>query len=127
MGTALVVEGDRTQQLVISKILKRIGLNVIFAGDGIEALSLVERHCPDLVVLDSTISRMNGKEVCRKLKSNNKSHKPAVLIYTNKTEARDYYWGSKQGADAYISKLCRPQELIDTVKQLLPKEAALQH
>jgi twitching motility two-component system response regulator PilH len=127
MGTALVVEGDRTQQLVISKIFKRIGLNVIFAGDGIEALSLVERHCPDLVVLDSTISRMNGKEVCRKLKSNHKSHKPAVLIYSNKTEARDYYWGSKQGADAYISKLCRPQELIDTVKQLLPKEAALQH
>lgn len=127
MGTALVVEDDRTQQLVISKIFKRIGLNVIFAGDGIEALSLVERHCPDLVVLDSTISPMNGKEVCRKLKSNNKSHKPAVLIYSNKTEARDYYWGSKQGADAYISKLCRPQELIDTVKQLLPKEAALQH
>jgi twitching motility two-component system response regulator PilH len=39
-------------------------------------------------------------------------------MYSNKAEKCDFYWGSKQGADAYISKLCRPQELVDTVKQL---------
>jgi twitching motility two-component system response regulator PilH len=123
MGTALVVEDDRTQQLIISKILKRIGLNVIFAGDGLEALELVQTHCPDLVVLDIIMPRMNGYEVCRRLKSNGKNHKLAVLMYSNKTEQCDYYWGRKQGADAYVSKLCRPQELIDTVKQLLPESA----
>ena len=119
MGTALVVEDDRTQQLIISKILQRIGLNVIFAGDGAEALELVDTHCPDLVVLDMIMPRMNGYEVCRQLKSEEKHYKPAVLMYSNQTEAYDFYWGSKQGADAYISKLCRPQELVDTVKQLL--------
>jgi twitching motility two-component system response regulator PilH len=122
MGTALVVEDDYTQQLIISKILKRIGLDVIFAGDGVEALELVQSHCPDLVVLDIVMPRMNGAEVCRRLKSNDKTHKPAVLMYSNKREACDFYWGSKQGADACISKLCRPQELVDTVKQLLPAE-----
>jgi twitching motility two-component system response regulator PilH len=119
MGTVLVVEDDLSQQQILSKILKSIGLDVIFAGDGVEALSLVESHCPELVVLDIIMPRMNGYEVCRRLKSNEKTHKPAVLMYTNKVEECDFYWGSKQGADAYVSKLCHPQELVDTVKYLL--------
>jgi twitching motility two-component system response regulator PilH len=119
MGTALVVEDDHTQQLIISKILKRIGLNVIFAGDGVEALELVQSYSPELVVLDIVMPRMNGYEVCRRLKSDDKPYKPAVLMYFNKREVSDFYWRNKQGADAYLSKLCRPQELIDTVQQLL--------
>lgn len=47
MGIALVVEDDRTQQIIIWKILQRIGLEVIFAGDGVEALQLVESHHPE--------------------------------------------------------------------------------
>lgn len=125
MSTALVVEDDHTQRLIISKILKKIGLNVIFAGDGIEALELVQSHFPVLVVLDIVMPRMNGYEVCRRLKSKGTTYKPAVLMYSNKTEELSLYWGSKQGADAYISKLCRPQELIDTIQQLLPQDAAL--
>jgi twitching motility two-component system response regulator PilH len=120
MSTALVVEDDPTQQLIISKILTKVGLNVIFAGDGVEALEMVQTHCPELVVLDIVMPRMNGYEVCRRLKSDEESHQPAVLMYSNKTEACDVYWGKKQGADAYVSKLCRPQELVNTVKQLLP-------
>jgi len=45
-------------------------------------------------------------------------------MYSNKRETSDFYWVRKQGADAYVSKLCRPQELVDTVKQLLPTKAA---
>ena len=119
MGTVLVVEDDLTQRRILSKLLARLGLNLIFADDGVEALSLVESHSPDLVVLDIIMPRMNGYEVCRRLKSHDKTYKPAVLIYSNKSEACDYYWASKQGADAYVSKLCPPQELVDTVKHLL--------
>lgn len=119
MGTVLVVEDDFTQRQIVSKLLTRLGLNLIFADDGVEALSLVESHSPDLVVLDIIMPRMNGYEVCRRLKSRQKIHKPVVLIYSNKSEEWDYYWGCKQGADAYVSKLCHPQELVDTVKYLL--------
>jgi twitching motility two-component system response regulator PilH len=96
-----------------------MGLDVIFAADGVEALSLAESHCPELVILDVIIPRMNGYEVCRRLKSHEKKHKPAVLMYSNKSEECDFYWGSKQGADAYVSKLCPLQELINTIKYLL--------
>ncbi|MBD1810066.1 response regulator [Microcoleus sp. FACHB-SPT15] len=125
MGTVLVVEDDHTQRLIISKILQKMGLNVIFAGDGIEALELVQTHNPVLVVLDIVMPRMNGYEVCRQLKAEATTYKPAVLMYSNKTEECDFYWGNKQGADAYISKLCRPQQLVDTIKQLIPQEATL--
>lgn len=126
MNTALVVEDDRTQQLIISKILNKVGLNVIFAGDGVEALELVETCYPDLVVLDTAMPRMNGSEVCRRLKSHEKDYKPAVLMYSSAAEFCNFGRGSQQGADAYISKLCRPQELVNTVKQLLSPELALQ-
>lgn len=119
MGTVLVVEDDLTQRQIVSKLLTRLGFNLIFADDGVEALSLVESHSPDLVVLDIIMPRMNGYEVCRRLKSRQKIHKPAVLIYSNKSEEWDYYWGCKQGADAYVSKLGHPQELVETVKYLL--------
>ncbi|MBD0304035.1 MAG: response regulator [Tolypothrix sp. T3-bin4] len=125
MPIALVVEDDRIQQRIISKILAKLDLKVIFAEDGVEALEVAQTQRPDLVILDIVMPRMNGYEVCRQLKSQEKTYKPAVLMFSNKAEECDFYWGSKQGADAYVSKLCRPQELVDTVKYLLPDKAGL--
>lgn len=119
MGTILVVDDDLTQQLIVFKILKNIGLNVIFADDGVEALELAQRYCPDLVILDIILPKMNGYEVCRRLKSDKKTQKLAVVMCSNKKEDCDRYWGIKQGADAYISKPCHPQELVNTIKYLL--------
>lgn len=119
MQSVLVVEDDSTQQQILYKLLKSIGLKVIIASDGVEALSLLETYCPQLVILDIIMPRMNGYEVCRRLKSLDKADKPLVLIYSDKSEEWDFYWGCKQGADAYVSKLCRPQEFIETVQYLL--------
>jgi twitching motility two-component system response regulator PilH len=58
MCLALVVDDDPTQQLIISKVLKRMGLTVIVASDGIEALSQVESFSPMLVILDIIMPRM---------------------------------------------------------------------
>jgi twitching motility two-component system response regulator PilH len=122
MGTALVVEDDLSQQQYISKILTKIGLQAIFARDGVEALALVRSHCPDLVILDIIMPRMNGYEVCRRIKADERTQQLAVIMYSNKSEECDFYWGSKQGADAYISKFCHPQELIDTILYLLDRQ-----
>jgi twitching motility two-component system response regulator PilH len=119
MGTILVVDDDLTQQLIVFKILKNIGLNVIFADDGVEALEQAQRCCPDLVILDIILPKMNGYEVCRRLKSDTKTQKLAVIMCSNKKEDSDHYWGIKQGADAYISKPCNPQQLVNIVKYFL--------
>jgi twitching motility two-component system response regulator PilH len=119
MSTVLVVEDSLTQRELISNLLKNSGLTVIFAGDGVEALEQVESSCPDLVVLDIILPRMNGYEVCRRLKSDEKTQNLAVVMCSNKAERFDLYWGIKQGADAYISKPFQPQELVGTVRYLL--------
>lgn len=62
---------------------------------------------------------MNGSEVCRRLKSDEKTQEIAVLMFSAKKEECDRHWGIKQGADAYMSKPCHPQELVDTVNYLL--------
>lgn len=121
MGAVLLVDDDRVQQLAIAKILRRSGLTVIVANDGVEALKLVQLYCPDLVILDIVLPKMNGYEVCRKLKQNKKTQNLPIVIYTAKSEKIDIYWGIKQGADAYISKPCPPQQLVNTVNQLLQK------
>lgn len=119
MATILVVDDDLKQQLIVFKILKNIGLNVIFADDGLQALELAQRYCPDLVILDIILPKINGYEVCRRLKSDKKNQKLAVIICSNKKEDCDHYWGMKQGADAYLSKPCHPQELVNIVQYLL--------
>ena len=124
MTTVLVVEDSITQRQMISSLLQDSGLSVTVACDGVEALEQIARNCPDLVVLDIVLPRMNGYEVCRKIKSDSKTQDLAVVMCSTKREEFDRYWGMKQGADAYIAKPFEAHELIGTVKQLLRETTA---
>ncbi|MBE9227960.1 response regulator [Phormidium sp. LEGE 05292] len=119
MSTVLVVEDSVTQREMISDLLRGSGLNVSVVTDGVEALEFIQGRCPDLVVLDIVMPKMNGYEVCRRLKADPKTQKVPVVMCSSKGEEFDRYWGMKQGADAYIAKPFQPKELIGTVKQLL--------
>ena len=119
MSTVLVVEDSVTQREMITDLLKGSGLNVTVASDGVEALEQIQGHRPDLVVLDIVMPRMNGYEVCRRLKADPNTQGVPVVMCSSKGEEFDRYWGMKQGADAYIAKPFQPTELVGTVKQLL--------
>jgi twitching motility two-component system response regulator PilH len=119
MSTVLVVEDSVTQREMIKDLLKGSGLNVTVASDGVEALEQIQGSAPDLVVLDIVMPRMNGYEVCRRLKSDPSTQNVPVVMCSSKGEEFDRYWGMKQGADAYIAKPFQPTELVGTVKQLL--------
>ncbi|HEY9797473.1 MAG TPA: response regulator [Leptolyngbyaceae cyanobacterium] len=119
MSTVLVVEDSLAQRQMISDLLKGSGLTVTVASDGVEALEHIQRSSPDVVVLDIVMPRMNGYELCRRLKADPKTQNVPVVMCSSKGEEFDRYWGMKQGADAYIAKPFQPTELIGTVKQLL--------
>jgi twitching motility two-component system response regulator PilH len=104
---------------MITDLLKGSGLTVTVASDGVEALERIQTHRPDLVVLDIVMPRMNGYEVCRRLKADPRTQGVPVVMCSSKGEEFDRYWGMKQGADAYIAKPFQPTELVGTVKQLL--------
>lgn len=119
MSTVLVVEDSVTQREMIEDLLKGSGLTVKTAGDGVEALEQMQGVCPDIVVMDIVMPRMNGYELCRRIKTNPKTERVPVVMCSSKGEEFDRYWGMKQGADAYIAKPFQPQELVGTIKQLL--------
>lgn len=119
MSTVLVVEDSVTQREMITDLLKGSGLTVTVASDGVEAMEQIQGRTPDLVVLDIVMPRMNGYEVCRRLKADPKTQNVPVVMCSSKGEEFDRYWGMKQGADAYIAKPFQPTELVGTVKQLL--------
>lgn len=119
MSIVLVIEDDLTQQHLLSNLLERVGLTVIAARDGIEALEKVQQFHPNLIILDIVLPRMNGYEVCRRLKSEPETQNIPILMCSAKKEDFDRYWGMKQGADAYLAKPCHPKEIVQTVKKLL--------
>jgi len=119
MSIVLIVEDSIAQREMITDLLKASGLTVTHACDGLEALEAIQSAPPDLVVLDIVMPRMNGYEVCRRLKSDPKTQNVAVVMCSSKGEEFDRYWGMRQGADAYIAKPFQPTELVGTVKQLL--------
>jgi len=111
MSTVLVVEDSLAQRQMISDLLKGSGLTVTVASDGVEALEQIQQSSPDVVVLDIVMPRMNGYEVCRRLKADPKTQHVPVVMCSSKGEEFDRYWGMKQGADAYIAKPFQPTEL----------------
>lgn len=119
MSEVLVVEDSPTQQQIILDLLKNSGLKVTIVQDGVEALEHVQTSNPKLVILDIVMPRMNGYEVCRRLKSDPKTKDVPVILCSTKAEEFDRYWGMKQGADAYIVKPFQPVELLGTIKQLM--------
>lgn len=119
MSSVLVVEDSPAQRQMITELLSKSGLEVTIASDGVEAIENIQNHRPDLVVLDIVMPRMNGYEVCRRIKADPKTQNVPVVMCSSKGEEFDRYWGMKQGADAYIAKPFQPTELVGTVKQLL--------
>lgn len=121
MITVMIVDDSATLREMLSFLLTKSGINVIQAADGVEAKEKIQLKCPDLVVLDILMPRMNGYDFCRGLKSNPKARHIPVVMCSGKAEEFDRYWGMKQGADAYISKPFHPAEILETVKLFLNK------
>ncbi|MCF3575700.1 response regulator [Planktothrix agardhii] len=122
MTTVMIVDDSNALREIIAKMLQDSGMEVISAEDGVQALEKIEQVTQlDLVVLDIVMPNMNGYELCRHIKKNPKTQNIPVVMCSSKSEDFDRIWGIRQGADAYISKPFRPEELLSTIKQLLPR------
>ena len=115
----LVVDDSPTHLKLASDPLTESGYQVVTASDGEEALAKVESEMPALVVLDVIMPKMNGFQVCRKIKTTPELREIKVLMCTSKTQESDKFWGKKQGADAYLTKPFTDNELLEAVTDLL--------
>ena len=115
-GRVLVVEDDEAIADVLRRSLRAEGHEVMSAGDGAEALTLSEEFVPDLVVLDLGLPRLDGIEVCRRLRA--ESDVP-ILILTARTETDDRVQGLDSGADDYLPKPFERAELLARIRALM--------
>ncbi len=90
MSEILLVEDSQTQREWLCELLRKSGIKVTSAKDGVEALEHIQRVNPDLVVLDIVMPQMNGYEVCRRLKSDPKTQNVPVVICSSKGEGRNW-------------------------------------
>lgn len=116
-GSILVVEDSPTERQLIGKMLQDNGYRVLMAADGNEALALVERERPSLVLLDVVLPGPNGFQICRQLKSSPATQGIRIVLVTSKNQEADRFWGMKQGADEYLAKPFKSDELLASVKR----------
>lgn len=120
MPVRILIADDEPNQLeLLGFNLGQAGFEVIRAGDGQQALDMVEDHRPDLVILDWMMPQMSGIDVCRKIRSNRDTKSLPVIILSARGEEDDRTLGLDIGADDYISKPFSPRELVSRVKALL--------
>ncbi len=114
--TVLVVEDEPSLASTLSYNLRKNGFNVTTEADGLAGLNAARREHPDVIVLDLMLPKMDGLEVCRRLRA--ESDVP-ILMLTAKSEEMDKVIGLELGADDYLTKPFSMRELMARVKALL--------
>ncbi|HVL32751.1 MAG TPA: response regulator [Actinomycetota bacterium] len=118
----MVVDDDRVIQQLVEVNLELEGYEVVKAGDGEEALTAIESFNPDLIVLDVMMPRMDGREVCRRIKGNPETQHIPVIFLSARAQDMDVQSGLELGASAYLTKPFDPVDLIETVERVLAGE-----
>ena len=121
MAKVLVVDDESSIVNIISYNLKKEGYEVITAEDGEEGLELALSEKPDLILLDIMMPKMDGYEVCRKIRE--KSNVPIIML-TARADEVDKVIGLEMGADDYVTNPFGNRELIARVKAHLRRSKA---
>ena len=119
--SVLVIEDEMDILDLVEYHLVQAGFTVLKAPDGESGLELARTKKPTLIILDIMLPKMDGKEVCRALKSSPATEWIPVMMLTAKAEEVDRIVGFELGADDYVTKPFSPRELVLRVKAILRK------
>lgn len=115
----LVVDDDQPCLELLQAYLEDVHCQTVLAHDGPEALEIISRHAPDLVLLDVMMPKMSGFEVCKRIKMDTRSSDIPVIMVTALNEFGDIERGIDSGTDDFISKPVNKLELVTRVKTML--------
>src|SRR6202011_4858477 len=118
-GTVLVVDDLPANVELLKKLLAAEGYAVVTASDGQQALDMVEREHPDLVLMDVVMPKLSGFEVCDRIKQSTATRLTPVMLVTARRESQDRIQGINAGADDVLTKPFNAQELKARVRSLV--------
>ena len=117
----LVVDDDRALRQAITRALSLEGYDCVDAIDGVEALTQVEQHRPDAIILDLGLPTLDGITVCQVLRA--RGDRTPILVLTARNEVSDRVQGLDAGADDFMSKPFALEELLARLRALLRRTA----
>ena len=128
MTRILIVEDDKDIADLVGRYLERAGFAVEITASGRDALKILAERPPDLLVLDLMLPQVDGIEICRAARTNDKTAAMPIIMLTARVEESERIAGLETGADDYVAKPFSPNELVARVRALLrraePKGAA---
>jgi two-component system phosphate regulon response regulator PhoB len=115
----LAVEDEDALATLLHYNLEKEGYDVGLAGDGEEALMMIDEKLPDLIVLDWMLPKVSGIEVCRRLRARPETRNVPILLLTARGEESDRIRGLDTGADDYVTKPFSMSELSARIRAVL--------
>ncbi len=117
--TILVADDEPNIVISLEYLMKREGYTVLVARDGQEALDMIVRDRPDLVLLDVMMPKKSGFEVCQAVRASEELQATKILMLTAKGRDTDLAKGLALGADAYMTKPFSTRDLAHKVAEML--------
>lgn len=117
--TVLVVDDEEDLLSLLEYNLEQEGFDVLLARDGVEAIEQTQEHEPDLIILDVMMPKMDGIEVCERLRKDAHLRTIPIMMLTARTEEEDKVEGLDVGADIYLGKPVSVSVIVSQTKALL--------
>ena len=122
----LIVEDAPETIELLRRIIEKEGYETILANDGEKGLSYALQYHPDLILLDRLLPKMNGLQICRKLRELKEMDNTPIIFLTVLDSEKDIVEGLKSGADDYMTKPFSPDELLARIGRVLSRYKKLQ-
>lgn len=119
MSKIVVVDDSNADMQLIASYLKTANHTVVSynSAEKLEERLVIDR--PDLILLDVVMPGRNGYQACRDLKNDDRFKQIPVVLCTSKNQESDRFWGEQQGANGYVTKPFKAEELLAAVKKAL--------
>jgi DNA-binding response OmpR family regulator len=121
----LIVDDEAHIRMLIEQTLEELedeGVNFLTAENGEQALEIIQAENPQLVFLDVMMPKMNGMEVCRRVKKELLLDKVYIVLLTAKGQELDRQKGQEVGADVYMTKPFDPEKILVKAREVLQLE-----
>jgi DNA-binding response OmpR family regulator len=115
----LIVDDSEVNRDILLTLLSKHDYELLQATDGEEALAIAYEHLPDIVLLDVMMPKIDGVEVCRRLKNDTRFPFTPIILVTSKSDSRDVVDGLEAGADEYLTKPFDQMALLARIKSVL--------
>jgi len=123
---ALVVDDSITVRRVTQRLLERNGMRVLTARDGMDAVTLLQEHVPDVILLDIEMPRMDGYEVAAHVRNDSRLKDVPIIMITSRVGEKHRARAIELGVDDYLGKPYQEAELLDAIAPLVERRRAAQ-